>query len=365
MRRFLNLAALTLLLTGCCATIHIYPDPGESSGIVTLMLQPSVDRDPPLYHKEIVYDSLWNRTVTVLDETPAAAYTPADGYALRIIMDVYEGTVEEASQSTNPQGDFVERYTLFVDADASAPQGVVETDLPDGEYYVLAWADYVPENAPLNWHYYADTLRSVWTDLETYPSDMHLRSSAAGQQEFLIDYTLSEEGYPSLQSNPDSLLKSGVIPVYLERPSGRYRIISTDSQDFIDKGGALENMTVEVTYKQFVSYGYNVASQSPNSFISSYSFSRLSMDDAPEDEFQLVGDYIFTSYSGETIVLADFCFYDIDGVEINRVEDVEVPLRRNHETVIRGAFLTNELEGGGSVSIDENFEDEYVITINQ
>ena len=352
-----------LTLSGCCATIHIYPEEDEPITESTLTLQALVDRDPPLYYKEVAYDTAWNCTVTLLDETPASAYTPPEGYGLRVIMDLYQGQVDDLAQTTDQDRYFLERHEALAEGDALPPQYDVALTLSEGDYFVLAWADYVPEDNPTDWHYLPDGLTAVTTDLDTYPDEWHLRSSAAGQEEFVLDFTASPEGYPALQSAPDSLLTDGIVPVNISRPSGRYRVVSTDAADYVFNGGRLEGITVQVTYKQFVSDGYNVATQTPNSYVSTYSFTRTAISTEESDEFDLVGDYLFTAYEGETIVLADLAFYDAEGYEVNTVESVEIPLKRNHETIIRGPFLTRKLSGGGSVSIDENFTDEYVVPV--
>ena len=125
-------------------------------------------------------------------------------------------------------------------------------------------------------------------------------------------------------------------------------------------------MTVKVIYKQYVSAGYNVATGEPNLFVSTHSFNVRPEEIEYEGkrEESLFGDYIFTSAEGETHVLADFYFYDAEGNEVSHCQDVDIPLTRNRETVVRGYFLTRELGEGNGVSIDENFEGEYVVEIN-
>lgn len=150
---------------------------------------------------------------------------------------------------------------------------------------------------------------------------------------------------------------------------GRYRVVATDVTAFLRSGGILEDVSVKVVYKQYVAVGYNVATCDPNRFVGTYSvrFPFLhadAMGDVGEDaEGLLFGDYLFTSSGQETLVLADFYFYDATGGEINRCQGIEIPLKRNRETVIRGAFLTHEVSRGNDIAIDENFEDEFTMTV--
>ena len=47
---------------------------------------------------------------------------------------------------------------------------------------------------------------------------------------------------------------------------------------------------------------------------------------------------------------------------MSRTANVDIPLRRNRETVIRSRFLTRNL-GDGGLGVDEGFDDEYVIVV--
>lgn len=349
-------------MTACDATIHEYPNPGNTHVII----EPHIDRNPPLYYKEVVYDKEWKRTVHNMEEKAALPYIPDEELAMRLFLDVYRGTVEENASKEGQQDFLVERRVLYLDKDALPPQDTVHIGVSGGNYYVLAWADYVHKDNPVSWHYYADTLTHVRTDIKTYPSDWHRRSTASGQESFAIDFNLGPEGYPVLLDKPDTLISSRIIPVQMARPSGRYRVIASDFADFAEDGGNLDGCTAKVIYKQYVSVGYNVASREPNLFISTYSFNtKLKQDVADEvGGMFLFGDYLFTSYDKEDIIMADFYFYDSEGQEINHCENIEIPLKRNHETVIRGRFLTNKTEKEGDITIDENFEGEYVVKFN-
>ena len=60
--------------------------------------------------------------------------------------------------------------------------------------------------------------------------------------------------------------------------------------------------------------------------------------------------------------MADFYFLDAEGNELSRTANVDIPLRRNRETVIRSRFLTRNL-GDGGLGVDEGFDDDYVIVV--
>ena len=360
--RIIFIGGFVLSLVACDATIHEYPDSGKS----LVILEPHINRDPPLYYKEVIYDNKWNRTVRDLDEVPARPYIPWEEFEMRILLDVYNGQISD-TQTAEKQGLKVERRELRLDKDARSPQDTVHVFLPMGDYYVLAWADYCYKDRQKAVFYKADTLSNIKNNIKNYPANTHHRSASAGQESFAIDYNLGPEGYPVTQADRYAPIQSRIIPIIMNRPSARYRVIASDFAEFIKDGGSLDSAVVKVVYKQYVTVGYNVATSEPNLFISTYSFnSPLSQELFGQEDghISLFGDYLFSSSNKEDIVIADFYFYDSSGNEFNHCENIEIPLKRDHETIVRGCFLTNKVEKDSHISIDENFEGEYIVEIH-
>ena len=46
----------------------------------------------------------------------------------------------------------------------------------------------------------------------------------------------------------------------------------------------------------------------------------------------------------------------------NHYQNIDVPLYRNRETVIKGPFLTKTI-GSGDIGIDDDFDNEHVVVI--
>ena len=364
MVKYINNAVISgslLLMAACDATIHEYPHPEESF----VILEPHVNREPPLYYKEVIYDNEWNRTERDLNDVEAHPYAPWEGVEMRLLLEVYEGQINDA-RSTGDQARLVEQRELRVHKDALPPQDTVHVFLPMGNYYVLAWADYCHIDTDEHNFYDADVLFKVRSEIKNYPMFFHHRSSSAGQESFAIDYNLGPEGYPVIQADRHTPIQSRVIPILMERPAARYRVLASDFEEFTKDGGSLDGAVVKVVYRQYVSTGYNVATCEPNEFISTYSFNiPLTHDAFGKDGYvSMFGDYLFTSSDKEDIVIADFYFYDSSGKEFNHCENIEIPLKRNYETVVRGCFLTNKVDKESNISIDESFEGEYVVEIN-
>jgi hypothetical protein len=147
--------------------------------------------------------------------------------------------------------------------------------------------------------------------------------------------------------------------------------VATDVDDYLAASSAvLDDITAVVSYVQYVSAGYNVEEQRPNYFVPTHTFvSRARVD--REGKFELFYDYVFVN-GAETNVMLNFAFYNGDvefaesgevvGQKISSWSGIEVPLKRNCETVIEGRLLTTSF-GTGGVGIDPGFENEYVIEI--
>lgn len=353
--RKIALICLVLLISGCDKTIHEYPEPQKS----LVIIQPNVCRETPKYYKSVVYDDNWNSTVSDLPETRAMEFLADDNYHLHVIVDVYSGKINARDRS----GKRVCRRTFCTDHDAMPPHDTLHFNLYDDDYYILAWADYVPKSDKDNSPYDTDTLTAVRSLIHDYPDNTYLRSSASGNASFSIDYGLTSQGYPS---QGPVVIDSRIIPLELERPEGRYRIEALDYDEFLASGGKIEDLTIKVIYKQYVSVGFNVASDEPNDFIQAYSFDvkPASFHYDEDNSSSLFTDYVFTSPDRETNVIFDMYIYDAEGNEINHCQNIKVPLSRDRETVVKGYFLTVPLGDGDDISIDDSFEGEYEIDLD-
>ena len=118
---------------------------------------------------------------------------------------------------------------------------------------------------------------------------------------------------------------------------------------------------MRIIYKQYVSAGYNVDTQTPQRLRGEPHDGDLALDGRGRRERAPAYDYVLTSSDREDHVLIDVFLYE-DGQELNHYQDIEVPLWRNRETVIKGPFLTRSV-GSGDIGIDEGFDDEFVVVI--
>lgn len=350
-----TVCGIVLLATSCDATIHEYPGKGESLVVVEL----NVDRTPPQYYKELVYDQDGNRSETELAPELSQTYTADERLCMRIITELYKVASTESRTNT---GRLVARREIAVERLMEAPQDTLQFRVPEGRYRALSWADYAPQSDVSDWHFETGSLDAVLVKVEHKPQVNHHKSSAAGSSDFAIDFAADRQGAPILlRSGRATRADDGSIPVYLERASGRFRLWATDLQEFLASGKRIEDLDVRIIYKQYVSAGYNVDTQNPNAFVESRTMETSPSTIEADGSVLLAYDYVLTSSDREDHVLIDVFLYE-DGQELNHYQDIEVPLWRNRETVIKGPFLTRSV-GSGDIGIDEEFDDEFVVVI--
>lgn len=349
------LYGIITLLAACDQTIHEYPQDGKSLVLVEL----NVDRTPPQYYKALIYDNNGDYTESTLEPTSSETYTANERLCMRLITELYR---IPSSTDRIDKGDLVARREIAVDRLMEAPQDTLQFLVPAGIYRALTWADYTPINNGQDWHFDTPSLDAIQVDTDHKPRDNHHKSSAAGSSTFAVDFDNSEAGSSSLLNGTRAVpVKDNVIPVYLERASGRFRLWATDLQDFLNSGNRIEDLRIKIIYKQYVSAGYNVDTETPNRFVQMRTMETTPSTVPGDGTVLLAYDYVLTSSDKEDHVLVDVFIYKGDQ-ELNHYQNIIIPLQRNMETVVKGPFLTKEI-GSGDIGIDDDFDDEFVVVV--
>lgn len=333
LRNIALLGLMSLLLISCDSTVHEYPKPCE----VTLVVEMAADLSEPEYYCDVECDVRTGSNVVVRHRSNIDTRFNED-VLLRFTCDLYR---VDGAIST-----FVERRLCFATTDTPTPQAVTAFNVVPDQYKVLVWCDYVRAADKESWYYNNDDLRAiVYSDIT--PVDNNDKDVYSGMLAVDLMKYEYEDGYYTER-----------VIVDMSRPLGRFKVISFDREDFLKAGGVVEDISAKITYKQYVSAGYNVETQGPNKFDPTRAFtSEASLTD--DGEILLAYDYIFVN-GKESNVLADFYFYNADGVEISHWLNIKIPLKRNHETIVRGAFLTTSF-GTGGIGIDDSFDGREII----
>lgn len=343
------------LCFGCDSTIHEYPAVQSQQVIIEL----NVDRTPPLFYKRLEYDENGNYTEKLVPPVQSASYIIDEDFEMRLVVEVYR--VPDMSVNVG-KGNLTARYELLVDRLMDPPQDALSLYVPDGTYKVLAWADYVLNGNGEDWHFDTSSLNSVKVNVEHKPESNHQKNSAAGLIGFSVDSNRGEESCLPLSEQTRDDQENGFIPVYMKRTAGRFRLCATDFKEFQESGYRIEELLIQIIYKQYVSAGYDVESQSPNAFVPIRTMEMRPGRVTSDGTVMLAYDYVLTSNEKEDHVLIDIVVYDAASQkEINYYQNIDVPLKRNQETVLYGPFLTQKV--GSGVGIDDNFDGEHVVEI--
>lgn len=350
------MSCLVVWLVSCDTTIHEYPQTEENA---LILLELNADRTPPQYYKEVTYDHEGNYQEAELEATLSSAYIPDERLSLRLIAELYKLS---SFEDRVDQGVLVARRIVTVDRLKEAPQDTLKFHVPAGLYRALTWADYSLKDNANDWHFKTDQLDAVQVDVDHKPRDNHHKNSAAGKCNFSVDFDLSKSGDPIIWSETRSTPSADlVVPVYLDRAVGRFRLWATDLQDFLNSGNRLEDLRIQIIYKQYVSAGYNVDTENPNRFVQTHTMETIPSI-VPEDGSVLLAyDYVLTSLDKEDHVLIDVFIYK-DDRELNHYQNITIPLQRNKETVIKGPFLTQKV-GSGDIGIDDDFDGGFEVVI--
>lgn len=354
-KHIFSVLVVLLLFSGCVRTIHEYPtDPS-----IEFVLSLEINNVTPEEFVVVKPGGESGTSYIVRTQSAGQKNTRFDEpVKLRYVVDLYRVVASNAQ--------FVKREVRLADPAQPIPDNVV-FDLEAAEYKVLVWCDYVRESDPYkSWYYNTDDLRNIrYADIEVKDNNDKDVFTNMAHLNFREYYYMSGEHEES-------------VHLTLERPKGRYKCVTTDVGDYLNKEEVSE-ITSVVTYIQYVAAGYNVEEQKPNYFESTRTYlTTVTTDDLDQNgNLEMCYDYVFVN-GKQTNVKINFQFfrgvvtmkngqlYKEDGTlasdddRISNWSGVVVPLKRNMETIIEGRLLTASF-GSGGIGIDPGFEGEIVI----
>lgn len=340
MKKIFDIFCLLLCswLISCDATVHEYP----TSGHVKLIVEAYTDLAMPELYYEYVCDAKAGNQLLVRSGDGSGSRVFDENVQLRFNFDLRRSINSSTSQS-------VGKVVQFAAPDAERPQAVAEFEPTPGVYKALIWCDYVSDQMGNDWYYKVSDLRTiVYTDV--VPEDNDDKDAYTGVETVdLTPYINAGEGH------------TVTVPVNLNRPLGRWRLVADDIADFEAAGGNVSALWTRATYISFVSSGYNVESQEPNLFDEpqSRTFFHPIYD---RSSGEMTHDYIFV-YGKESYVSLYLEFYEGDR-KISSWNVPDVPLMRNRETLIHGRFLTSASQSGG-IGIDPGFNGEHIVPVKR
>ncbi len=342
-RAYIGVLVLMLFLSGC--DVHEFPDvPDNVSYKVKLV-----------YEFDNMYD--WKPMSDVIEEDSTAQGQIMQG-VMRYVIRLYPRL--QCALSSNG---FSREYVLYGSVyDVYGTEFTL--DLPSGDYNMMVWADFVnPFKDGRTFFYDADDFAEI--RLVGHVPNTDYRDAFRGDKDVCVEADIDER-------------EPRTIEVRMTRPLAKFEFVSNDLKEFLQKESraavdGLDTKAVEDYYASLDLSDYNVVFYYTGYMPDTYSmFTDKAVDAVAGSSFKSVirrikegnvslgFDYVFVN-GEESSVSIQVGVYNADGRQLAMSRNVVVPLRRGHHTVIRGAFLTDNVEGG--LAVNPEFEGEHIVII--
>lgn len=337
--RYLMLLSFTLMLGAC--DVHQWPI--EKDIVVPdteIIVKLGFDRDMKVW--EHYYDVETKVLTPLAAELPVYDNRMTDG-VIRHVIRVYP--YDEYNSNLDRH---VCEFSYFEDLSESDYDFETKITLPLGDYTIVAWSDLVPP------------------DEESYIHDVTEFASAQ-----IVDHRINSD-YRDAFRGTRSLMAADILPgdpvvveLEMHRPMAKFEIIADGLEEFLEREASrrvsrqgIEDYKVAIAYAGYMPFAYNILtdgivdSRYREVFISSPTI-------IDSSSASLGFDYALIRNSDSTAPV-QIGIYDADGEELALSDPIQIPLRRDHHTVIRGNFFSAH-SSGGSIGIDPDFDGEFNI----
>ena len=340
---------LLFTLSGCC--IHEWPEleikePEENIVPVLLHLR----YYPDIWLWEHLYDPKTGEIVeahgdeAVDEEHPGttARYSgQCDHGTMRYLLRFYRpGKVESYTQEVS--------FTRNVDGGYNCDTILY---LKPGRYDVAVWSD-LYESKEDELFYNADNFLKICLQLDNYRACTDYRDAYRGYQQISI---MSDEEADGTQE----------AFIDMRRPQAKYEFVTTDLSEFLDNEttrrqlptrAKAEDYTVKMVYAGYLPSAYSAIDDRLVDSSTGLSFTS-SLTVTGESEESMGFDFVMINDIPNAATSMQVQVFDMQGDMVAVSMVIPVPLRRNHHTLLRGAFLT--LGGKGGVYIDPTYDGDY------
>lgn len=344
MKNFIRLitSLLATLTIVSCETIFEYPEDGTGIDptLVNISLSLKLDLTSTIDFGE--YDEF----------TTLSKGGEATQYYLRTIVEIYD---------SNDPTTVIERTIKYYDYLNLDEFVFTETyPLNAKEYQALVWADVVDNCNNVDLYYSSNNLKNI---LPTEPYNGATDLKHCFSDVIDIDLTPYRDEWNIVYEAEGTL----------ERPLARFEIITTDFDKFIEdevRSRAEDGDTkvdidpskysVTLHYDGYMPYGYSVETDLPNRAETGVEYT-TSLEQLSDSEARLTFDHLFVNHV-ESSVQVSLMIYNEEGELAKQTNSINIPLLRNHKTIIKDAYLTSEYVPG--LTIDPSFEGDINIWVD-
>ena len=350
MRRTLNIIATVLTaLIVCGCPVHQWPEPNPATMILHLRYEPDLWVWPHSYDPAI--------GMVTEDDPEHGTDEEHPGTSGRYSGELHSGVMRIVVRAYLP-GDTdnaVKEYTFTRDIDEGYDCDL-PLDLDDGDYNLIIWAD----------------MRGRKTDSHSYdPSDFHrVRRMLGEEYKANSDHLDTYRGQTSIELRTSSRYTKELeeFSATMRRPMAKYEFITTDLSEFLEQEGirrnlssraAIEDYVIEVNYSAYLPSSYSAVEDRLENSSTGVRYSSEVLITG-ESEASIGFDYVLLNKTMQGSVMAEISVYDMNGERVARSQQIKVPLRRDHHTVLRGAFMTILAQGG--VGVDPDYDGDHNVT---
>lgn len=334
---------LLALLTAC--NVHEWPEPAER---VPLRLKLHYETDMTVW--EHAYDGS-NTVEQRLGDTYA---NRREQGKIRCIIRVYPMGSERSVQESHTE-EFV-----FIKDIADGYEHEVALDLRPGDYTIRVWSDIV-ESDGMDSHYDATNFGEIVLQ-GTHEGNNDFRDAFRGGNNVSLVADVTEP-------------KTVSLDIAMQRPMAKFEFISTDVEEFVEreivrkmsKGDVPDRAPDDVSHVDFKDYmvvfsyvgfmpdTYSIYTDKPVDSSTGVMF-RSTLKELSEKEASLGFDYVLVN-GHESAVTLQIGIFNKERAQISLTDPIEVPVKRNRHTVVRGRFLTSEASGG--ININPDYDGEF------
>lgn len=240
----------------------------------------------------------------------------------------------------------------------------IPLNITPGRYRFYVWTDYADGNSTADWLYDTRNLGEIsYPSREAYTGSTDMRDAFRGETEAELS------------------MSNTAATVEMKRPLAKFRFVSDDLKEFVAQALAqrnsdgrtdapalsatemeraikelrLQDYRVSFRYEGYMPAVFNLFTDKPVDSWAGVEFgSRMAQID--DGDVELGFDYVMMN-GKETTVPVSVSIYDAGGKLLTKSAAIDVPLKRNMLTVVRGRFLTTKTSSG--VGINTDFDGEY------
>lgn len=345
MRKILYLIICMPLLLFSACDVHEWPETPE---FVKMHLRLNYETDMTQW--EHLYDG-----ASVIEQGLGDIYDNHQDYGkIRYIVRTYP-----VSEKQRTMQDYVQEFVFTKDIAEGYDHEVTLNVLP-GNYNVMVWSDLVKTSGDTHFHN-ADNFAEIMLQGDHKGNTDHRDAFRGSNNISLVADFIEHE--------PETL------DVIMQRPLAKFEFLTTDLKEFIDKEYEFlqkeaatrgevpptrvntDDYKVVFYYSGYMPYAYNMNTDKPVDSKTGVLFeSKLGVLNA--NEASLGFDYVFVN-GKKSAVTIQIGLYDKEDRQLAVSDPINVPLQRNHHTILKGSFLMQEASGG--ITINPDFDGNHNI----